>query len=167
MDKTRGEKKTRSSYSRDRGGRRRDRDRNDGGDTREVFQRREERDFTEPVPENTRDDSVSSPPTTDTPPTTLRPFQPIRPAPYIDVARLNWPSQHSWECKHKCRSERDHYARWKDAYDSHLWDLYSILVERLAEDHEDNYTQKPSKVNFHLFAEFTYLNSSGYISDFA
>jgi len=76
--------------------------------------------------------------------------------PYINIFVPNWRSNHASECRYQCKSENDHYREWRRAYDEHLWDLYSILRDRL----------NSSKVNFSHFTEFVYLNSSGYISEF-
>ena len=77
--------------------------------------------------------------------------------PRINVNKLNWESRHSLICKRGCRKESVHYVEWRNAYYPHLWDLYATFCERI----------NSSKVSFHLFAEFVYRTSSGYISEFA
>jgi hypothetical protein len=88
--------------------------------------------------------------------------------PFIDTVKLNWPHLHSMECKHQCRNEHDHYERWRDAYYSHLLDLYVCFVEAVSSGNFDKGQHlNSSKANFNLFTEFVYHHSSGYISEFA
>jgi hypothetical protein len=152
--------KNRSSYSRGRGGRRSDRDRDSYGGRDELTSAVRE---TPPNPKpNVRDSetSGSSPilhPSTSPISDTKAGPKPIRPPPPIDASRVGWSAIHAEWCEHGCSNENIHYSRWRDAYDSHIWDLYSTFSNRI----------NSSKVSFNLFAEFVYLNSSGYISEFA
>lgn len=150
-----GEEKDRSSYSRGRGGRRGDRDRDAfRGRDRSVGVDAEDPPSRKPNPKDDEGDPSASPvsisDTRDGP-------RPIKPPPYIDVSRLGWSTYHTEWCGHGCSNENVHYSRWRDAYDDHLRDLYVTFSERI----------NSSKVSFNHFAEFVYRNSSGYISEYA
>ena len=166
-----GEEKDRPSYSRGRGGRRGNRDR-DSYSGRGRPPREGDASSGKPNPKTDDEDvrttnvfsTLQSQPITN-PNDIPRPepgigteheSRSIRSPPLIDISRLGWATLHSKWCEYGCSNENIHYSRWRDAYDSHLLDLHAVFSDRV----------NSSKVSFNLFAEFVYLNSSGYISEF-
>lgn len=75
----------------------------------------------------------------------------------LNLHRLNWETYHSSWCRHGCINERSHFTKWREAYEDHLWDLYSIFTLRRV---------NLSKIDYNLFIVFVYNNSSRFISEF-
>lgn len=102
------------------------------------------------------EDSSSSSPTPTTEETPVKKSM-VKSYHNLNLHRLNWETYHSFECKHGCRNERSHYTKWREAYEEHLWDLYSIFISEKV---------NLSKINYNLFTVFVYNNSSRFISEF-